>query len=157
MALYDEIRRTKDARYDHRLHVVLLVAQGMSCSEVSRLLGDSVRSIQNWVSLFEKKGFSGLMDKPHPGRSSRLTSEQIAEIDTALRFTPEEYGLSGHLWDGKTLSVFIHQKFDVKLGVRQCQRLFRQLGFRYRKPRPMIAGTEQSIKDEYKKTQNADG
>lgn len=136
---------------DHRLHVVLLVAQGMSCSEVSHLMGDSVRSIQNWVNLFEKKGFSGLMDKTRPGRPSKLTNEQMVEIDEALRFTPENYGLSGHLWDGKTLSVFIRQEFDVDLCVRQCQRLFRQLGFRYRKPRPMIAGTEQSIKDEYQK------
>ena len=37
--LQDEIRRSKESRYDHRLHGVLLVAQGMSCPEVSRILG----------------------------------------------------------------------------------------------------------------------
>ena len=39
MVLQDEIRRNEQARYDHRLHGVLLVAQGMSCRQAARLLG----------------------------------------------------------------------------------------------------------------------
>jgi hypothetical protein len=38
------------------------------------------------------------------------------------------------------------------LGVRQCQRLFRQFGFRLRKPRPVIAKADQDKPAEYKKT-----
>ena len=53
-----------------------------------------------------------------------------------LRQRPEDAGASGNRWDGKTLSAFIQRRFSVDLGVRQCQRLFRQLGFRLRKPRP---------------------
>ena len=41
LGLQDEIRRSQDSRYDHRLHGVLLVAQGMTCPEVARLLGDA--------------------------------------------------------------------------------------------------------------------
>jgi len=39
LALQDEIRRSPDARYDHRLHGVLLVAEGMSCRKVAETLG----------------------------------------------------------------------------------------------------------------------
>lgn len=151
MILQDEIRRSKDARYDHRLHAILLVTQGVSCPEVARLLGDAPRTVQTWVHRFENKGFSGLQDKPRPGRPPKLTEEQLAEISDVLRSTPEEHGLSGHLWDGKTLSMFILKEYNVELGVRQCQRLFRQLGFRYRKPRPLIAGTDPEVKRAYKK------
>ena len=42
LGLQDEIRRSEESRYDHRLHGVLLVAQGMTCPEVSRLLGDAL-------------------------------------------------------------------------------------------------------------------
>ncbi len=42
LSLQDEIRRTEESRYDHRLHAVLLVAQGMSGHQVARLLGDAV-------------------------------------------------------------------------------------------------------------------
>ncbi len=49
MALQDEIRRNDASRYDHRLHGVLLVAQGMTCPKVAEWLGDSPRSVVNWV------------------------------------------------------------------------------------------------------------
>ena len=38
LALQDEIRRSPDARYDHRLHGVLLVADGMSCRQAEAAL-----------------------------------------------------------------------------------------------------------------------
>jgi hypothetical protein len=44
--LQEEIRRSTDAHYDHRLHAILLVAQGMSSPEVARLLGDGTRTVQ---------------------------------------------------------------------------------------------------------------
>ena len=43
--IQDEIRRNPEARYEHRLHAVLLVSQGMSCVHVARLMGDSVLGI----------------------------------------------------------------------------------------------------------------
>jgi hypothetical protein len=33
LALPDEVRRSPEARYDHRLHGVLLVAQGLCCGK----------------------------------------------------------------------------------------------------------------------------
>lgn len=156
LVLQDEIRRSKDARYDHRLHAVLLVAQGMSCSEVAQLLADGTRTVQMWVHRLKDEGLAGLQDKPRPGRPPKLTEEQLSEISRVLRFTPEECGMSGNLWDGKTLSAFILKEYDVQLGVRQCQRLFRQLGFRYRKPRPLIAGTDPAVKETFKKNSGDD-
>ena len=39
LALQDEIRRTDESRYDHRLHAVLLVAQGMTCRQAATVMG----------------------------------------------------------------------------------------------------------------------
>ena len=60
-------------------------------------------------------------------------------VSAALRLPPRQFGLEGHLWDGKLLAAHLAQAFGVTLGVRQCQRLLRQFGFRLRKPRPLIA------------------
>ena len=65
--------------------------------------------------------------------------------------TTREAGLSGTLWDGKTLAVWIEQQYGVSLGVRQCQRIFRQLGFRLRKPRPALAQANPERQSEHKK------
>ena len=44
VGLQQEIQRSEESRYDHRLHGVLLVAQGWTCPQVGHLLGDAPRS-----------------------------------------------------------------------------------------------------------------
>jgi len=149
--LQDEIRRSYEARYDHRLHAILLVAQGMSCRKVSELLGDSPRIVAYWANRFEVEGLAGLADADRPGRPRRLDEQQIDQIQEALRLSPEDYGLTAHLWDGKLLSHFIDQQFGIHIGVRQCQRLFRQFKFRLRKPRPLIAKADPEQQQAFKK------
>lgn len=153
--LQDEIRRTDEARYDHRLHAILLVAQGMSSRQAAQYLGDSPRTVAYWVQRFEAEGLAGLADADRPGRSKKLNQKQIDQIETALRNSPLDYRLSVNLWDGKTLSEHIKQKFGIQLGVRQCQRIFRQLGFRLRKPRSKIANSDPSQKEGFKKNSKA--
>lgn len=152
-ALQDEIRRSEEARYDHRLHALLLVAQGMSCRQAAELLGDAPRTIAYWVNRFENEGLAGLVDADRPGRPCRLNNDQLAELELVLRGEPGDHGLQG-LWDGKTLSAFVGQRWGIVLGVRQCQRLFRRFGFRLRKPRSKIANGDPELQAEYKKTQN---
>ena len=151
LGLQDEIRRSEESRYDHRLHSVLLVAQGMTCPEVARLLGDAPRSVEYWVRSFEQRGLAGLSEGDRSGRPRRLGQKQLMEINAALRKSPREFGLSGNLWDGKTLAAWIAQKYAIDMGVRQCQRLFRQLGFRLRKPRPGIAQADPELQKAHKK------
>ena len=152
LGLQDEIRRSPDARYDHRLHGILLVAQGMSAPEVGRLLGDSPRTVQYWVDQFEREGLGGLIDKDKAGRPGRLGEREIVVINKVLREPPSVVGFQCNLWDGKTLSAFIDKRFGIELKVRQCQRLFRQLDFRLRKPRPIIANADPEEQQRHKKT-----
>jgi len=153
--LQDEIRRTDEARYDHRLHAILLVAQGMSSRQAAQFLGDSPRTVAYWVQRFEAEGLAGLADADRPGRRRKLDQEHIHQIEKALRESPLDFGLSVNLWDGKTLSAYIKEQFGIQLGVRQCQRLFRQLGFRLRKPRSKIADSDPSKKEAFKKNSSA--
>src|SRR3990172_7041445 len=76
IALQQEIVRSEEARYDHRLHGVLLVSWGFSCHETAGILGHSPRSIQHWVGRFEESGFAGLEERsgrggPGPGGPGR--------------------------------------------------------------------------------------
>lgn len=150
--LQEEIRRSEEARYNHRLHAVLLVAQGMSGPEVARRLDEPIRTVQSWVRRFLDEGLPGLREAERGGRPRRLSETQYEELGGVLRSTPSNYGLEGNLWDGKTLSAFIRKQWRIDLGTRQCQRIFRQLGFRLRTPRPEVAGADPVAKAAFKKT-----
>src|ERR1700680_1169709 len=151
LGLQDEIRRSEESRYDHRLHGVLLVAQGMTCPDVAHLLGDAPRSVESWVNRFESDGLAGLSERERAGRPRRLDDRQRAAVDRVLRRSPQAAGLSGNLWDGKTLSTWMEQSYGITIGVRQCQRMFRQLGFRLRKPRPALAQANPEVQKANKK------
>ena len=156
LAIQQEISRSEEARYDHRLHGVLLVCRGLSCYEVGDLFGQHSTTIQRWVRSFEKNGFAGLADGERPGRPSSLTAEQWELMNHDLRRQPRDLGYQQNLWDGKLLSHHVRQSYGVALGVRQCQRIFRQLGFRMRKPRPMIAHANPEVQDAFKKSSKMD-
>lgn len=151
LILQDEIRRTEEARYDHRLHAVLLVAKGMNCPSAAKYLGDPERTVRHWVEKYNEEGLRGLVEIDKPGRTSRLTEQQLVKIDKILRRPPTEAGMKCGIWDGKTLSAYIENKFGISLGVRQCQRIFKHLGFRLRKPRSKIAHSNPELRKAFKK------
>ncbi len=139
IAIQQEIARSQDSRYDHRLHGVLLVASGQSCAAVAALFGEDARTVQRWVRRFEQNGFDGLREGERPGRPRALNARQWRRLGRELRRSPRECGRVQNLWDGKLLSAHLRMHYQVSLGVRQCQRLFGQMGFRLRKPRPQVA------------------
>ncbi len=152
LAIRQEIDRSEESRYDHRLHGLLLVASGHSCTEVGHLFGESATTVQRWVGRFEKSGFSGLREGERSGRPRLLAEEQWQRIELDLRKTPRDCGLEAGLWDGPLLSEHLRRNYRVRLGVRQCQRLFRQMGFRLRKPRPQVAQADPILATAVKKT-----
>lgn len=152
IAVHDEILRSEESRYDHRLHGILLICCGFSCSKVADLFGHSRRTVQYWIRRFEESGFSGLQETPRSGRPTVMDEAICQPVAQDLRRSPFEFGYTQNLWDGKLLSHHLAQSYGVHLGVRQCQRLFHQFGFRRRKPRPLIAKADPEVKIQYKKT-----
>lgn len=152
IALQQEIIRSEEARYDNKLHGVLLASSGMSCYEIANVLGRSARTIQYWVKRFNQFGFSGLREQEGRGRPGTLNDEELDQIGNDIRKSPRDFGYNQSMWDGKLLSHHIAVKFEKDIGIRQCQRLFRNLGFRFRKPRPVIAQANPEEQESFKKT-----
>lgn len=151
-AVQEEIQRSEESRYDHRLHGILLACSGFNCTQIAELLGHGRRTIQYWIRKFEESGFAGLQETPRSGRPAVIDEKIEQAISQDLRKFPTDFGYDQNLWDGKLLSHHLAQRYKVQLGVRQCQRLFHKLGFRRRKPRPVIAKADPEAQLEYKKT-----
>jgi transposase len=152
IAVQQEISRSEESRYDHRLHGILLISHGLSCYDVAYLLGQDPRTIERWVQRFETKGLNALREGERPGRPRRLSEDQWEAVNRDLRKSPRDLGYTQNLWDGRLLAHHLKTVHDVPLGARQCQRLFRQMGFRLRKPRPVIANADPAAQAAYKKT-----
>ena len=49
----------------------------------------------------------------------------------------------------------VKKRYGIALGVRQCQYMFKSIGFRRRKPSPLIARADPELQETYKKTPGA--
>lgn len=130
-----EIDRDEASRYDHRLHALLLVASGRSCAEVAQWFGENASTVQRWVRRYRVRGLEGLHDVERPGRPRSLDPVQWRRVEADLRKTPRYFGFPTRIWDGPTFAEHLRRCYGVDLGLRQCQRLFRQMGSRPRRLR----------------------
>ena len=84
IAVQQEIMRSEESRYDHRLHGVLLICNGFSSNEVAELFGHSPRTVQYWIHRFEESGFAGLAYPWESGNASVCSANwdfDVANLD----------------------------------------------------------------------------
>lgn len=151
-------KKSEEAKFIHRLHGILLKIDNKdnACETIAQLFGQSSRTISNWINKVNRAGsIEVLRDKAKPGRNSKLDFEQLDKIKSVLQSPPELSGVSANIWDGKSLAFYIKKEFDVELGVRQCQRMFKKLGFSLKRARPIVSKGDAEKKEASKKTKRA--
>lgn len=128
IAISQEISRSEESRYHHRLHGLLLVINGLSCQEVADLFGENRRTVERWVKRFDTNGIEGLRDSERVGRPSTLTERQWEQLKRELSRRPKRDGdIQPFRWDGKLLAEHLSIKYGLTIGIRQCQRVLRQM------------------------------
>lgn len=148
-------KENDEADFIHRLHGVLLFLKDekSSCDSISLMFGNSPRTVSNWIKKVDESGdLNSLRTKPRSGRRPRLSKCQKQEIKQTLCEPPEKSGVAANVWDGKSLSWYIENKYGIELKVRRCQALFHELGFSLKRARPVVAKGNPEKKEAFKKT-----
>lgn len=124
--LHDQVHRS-EALYWHKLHCILLIANGFSCGQVAVFMGDSPRIVEEWFQRYANFGLDGIRMKLRKGRENRLNVHQFARISEVLRYSPKSVGLRAEKWSGRCLADWIGREWGVSLSPRQSQRILRKL------------------------------
>lgn len=125
--IHASVKTSCEAYFLHRLHCVLLVAEGRSCYEVARWFGEAPRTIERWVHAIDEYGLEGLREHYSGGRPTRLAGKQMQCLALDLQKQPQECGYSEREWSGKLLAQHMEGCYGIKLSVRQSQRIMRRL------------------------------
>lgn len=142
------VKEDKDKKYVYKVTLVnLMLERNIQAEEISRMSGVPRRTLSRWVKDVDERGFESLRNKKHKGKPSRLSSEQKKELKEILSKPAEEQGY--YKWDGLTLSDYIKEKYNIDFKVRQCQRLFHELGFS--RIRPQISPSKGENNEEERK------
>ena len=151
-AIEDEICRTAERRYYHRLHVVLYALKTGNCYEAARIYNHAPHSVYNWVHCLTTYGLAGLLEGERSGRPRTLSSPQEQKLSKDLLLSPREFSYDQNVWDGPLLSHHLEKQFSAHLQVRQCQNLFHHLGFTLQRPRRQGAKSDPEQQEAFKKT-----
>jgi len=141
----------EDARFVRRLDVVALICNGHALNYVAGLFGINSTTVQRWIHRLNESGLQGLKDKPGRGRRSQINDVDRLKLKSDLEKSPKDLGYDQARWDGKLLSYHLKVQYRVELRVRQCQNLFKQLGFSLQRPRKMPTGADPEKQEAFKK------
>jgi transposase len=125
--IHASVSTSSEQRLLHRLHCVLLIAEGRSCYEVARWFGEDPRTIERWVHALALHGTEGLREHHAGGRPAKLAGEQAQHLALDLQKPPHLSGYPKREWSGKLLTQHLQGSYGIKLSTRQCQRMLRRL------------------------------
>jgi transposase len=141
----------EDARFVRRLDVIALICNDHPIHYVAGLFGINPSTVQRWIHRINEHGFDGLNDKAGRGRRSQLNDADRLKLKDEIGRSPAVFGYTQSQWNGKLLSHHLKLHYGIQLKVRQCQYLFKQLGFSLQRPRKMPAGADPKKKHVCKK------
>ena len=151
LAIQNALNDSEEAKYYHRLDLVMLAVNGMPIKEIATLYNESPTTICYWTKRVVEQGVGALKSGGHTGRKPRLSDDLLSQLDNDLQKSPTEFGYDLNLWDGLVLSKHLSDHYSIGIQVRQCQRILRQLGYTLQRPQTKPSGSNPELQEAFKK------
>lgn len=133
-----------------RALAILLLDEGKSVSEVSRLLKSARSTLYRWIGWYQLHGVDGLKGQ-HAGRPvSSITDEVIELVREMLEQSPREWGYQRSTWTTELLADAINHHLNKNIHSSTIRRLLPRIGYGWRRSRPTLC-----IRDPHKNSKMA--
>jgi transposase len=133
--------RDRQAFEGVRMQAGALFAAGRSQAEVARQLGVARQNVSRWHARWQAGGLEALRSAGPTGSAPRLSEQQLAAIDQALRQGARAAGFDSDHWTLARISSVIEQLTGVTYHPGHVWKLLRHR-LRYRLQRPARRAVE---------------
>jgi transposase len=107
-----------------RRRAVELVERGESPTVVARILGVLVTSVHRWRRLARQP--HGLDAKPTPGPTTRLSDEQLHQLEQLLLQGAKAHGWHNELWTADRVARLVRQRFGISYHPEHIRKILKQ-------------------------------
>lgn len=124
--LQEKLEETEDSgKAVKRLMTAIAYKQGQSPAEIEETFGISRKNVYLWLNRFEERELDdALYDEPKPGRPSKLSDDEFAELDAVLQNPPTDAGYDDVLvWSPKFVQHWLRTQLDTEYTLRHVRRL----------------------------------
>jgi transposase len=119
-----------------RLEAAEELIRGTTQARVARKFGVSRTTASRWNRALAGHSLERLRKRKAPGRPSRLTSSQQAEVTEIFALGPRAFGFETDRWSTARLANAIQARFGIRYDPDHVGRLMHRLGLRG-KPAPI--------------------
>jgi transposase len=127
---------SRDEMERRRLAAAQDLLNGISQSHVARKFGVSRTTASRWHRALAAKGVESLRKRRAPGRPSRLSNEQTAQISDLFMQGAAAFGFPNDRWTTARLAAVIEDKFGVRYDPDHVGRLMHKLGLKQKRAVP---------------------
>lgn len=127
----------RDEMEHRRLEAAEELLKGVTQARVARKFGVSRTTASRWNRALAGRSVERLRKRKAPGRPSRLTPSQQAEVTEIFALGPRAFGFDTDRWSTARLAHAIHARFGIRYDPDHVGRLMHRLGLRG-KPGPTI-------------------
>ncbi len=118
-----------------RMRAMTLLDDGLTQSQVARMLGVSYAAVSQWAKAKrEGGGAKALKAKPHLGPKPKLNAKQFERLGKMLTQGPTKHGYATELWTLKRVAQLIEKHFGVHYDPSGVWHVLRRLGWSCQKP-----------------------
>ncbi len=149
--LQELYKKERDSKAKIRLLAAILRKEGKSLSEISHSIQKPIMTISDWLRRIDKEGLHRAYNIKQTGKPSKLTKEQLNELEKILDESPEKQGIPFKMWTTSLVQYVIKKVFDVMYMIRNIRKVIRRLGFRLKVPRPENIKKNKKSVEEFKK------
>lgn len=129
-------KASSDAAQARRLLALAAIRDGMKREAAARIGGMDRQTLRDWVHAFNERGIDGLINAPLPGRPSKLSAAQKAEIKALVAQGPDPEKDGVVRWRLTDLARIAKDRFGVSVNEDTIGRVLRELGFSHISVRP---------------------
>jgi transposase len=143
-------KKERDGRMKVRYQVIAMMLDGNNAREVAETIHLSRNTTWEWATAYNDGGLDGLKRKSPSGRRSRLTENENELLKADILKNPRELGYDFSVWDGKSVSHHIEQRFGKHIGVREAQRILKKMGLTMQRPELKAAKADPALQEKFK-------
>jgi transposase len=111
-----------------------LKRRGWYRRDIAEAFDVSEEAVSRWLSRVRDNSPEALRARPTPGRSTRLTPDQVSSIPELLWHGPEAYGFRGQVWTCARAAKVIEREFGVRYHKDHVGRILKGLGWTPQQP-----------------------
>ena len=128
------LKGSAEVLLSRRRKAINLLEEELSLNEIARQIGCNASSVMRWRDRWNALGEEGLKVLASPGRPSKMSKRQKAQLLHYLLQGPTAFGWHTDVWTTHRIAALIKKEFAIDYHYAHVGRLMHALGWSPQKP-----------------------